>query len=310
MMKRYLDCTASDLTNITKHDLIHAIHASEGRVLVSETIGATQPVLITVSNAEFAASQGADILVLNLFDVNNPVINGLPKGTVQNDYVRTIKHLTGRIVGINLEPVDNNFVAGEEDEVWGGMTSGRLGTVDNAKKAIAMGVDFIILTGNPGNGVSNSAICNSLREINTAVGDRLMLVAGKMHASGILGEGAENIITKHDIQEFVTAGADVILLPAPGTVPGITMEYVRDMIVYAHSLGVITMTAIGTSQEGADESTIRQIALMCKMSGTDLHHIGDSGYVGMALPENIHAYSIAIRGKRHTYTRIASSINR
>ncbi len=310
MMKRYLDCTASDLANMTKHDLIHAIHASEGRVLVSETIGVTQPVLITVSNAEFAASQGADILVLNLFDVNNPVINGLPKGTVQNDYVRTIKHLTGRIVGINLEPVDNNFVAGEEDEVWGGMTRGRLGTVDNAKKAIAMGVDFIILTGNPGNGVSNSAICNSLREINAAVGDRLMLIAGKMHASGILGEGAENIITKHDIQEFVTAGADVILLPAPGTVPGITMEYVRDLVVYAHSLGVITMTAIGTSQEGADESTIRQIALMCKMSGTDLHHIGDSGYVGMALPENILAYSIAIRGKRHTYTRIASSINR
>ena len=70
------------------------------------------------------------------------------------------------------------------------------------------------------------------------------------------------------------------------------------------------MTAIGTSQEGADESTVRQIALMCKMCGTDLHHIGDSGYVGMALPENILAYSIAIRGKRHTYTRIASSINR
>ena len=125
-----------------------------------------------------------------------------------------------------------------------------------------------------------------------------------------MGESAENIITKHDIQEFVSAGADVILLPAPGTVPGITLEYVRDLVAYAHSLGVITMTAIGTSQEGADESTVRQIALMCKMCGTDLHHIGDSGYVGMALPENILAYSIAIRGKRHTYTRIASSINR
>lgn len=309
-MKRYLDCNASDLANISKQDLLHAIHASEGRVLVSETIGATQPVLITVSNAEFAASQGADILVLNLFDVNNPVINGLLKGTAQNDYIRTIKYLTGRVVGINLEPVDNSFVTDEEDQVWGGMTSGRLGTADNARRAVEMGVNFIILTGNPGNGVSNSAICNSLREINAVVGDKLMLIAGKMHASGILGESAENIITKHDIQEFVSAGADVILLPAPGTVPGITLEYVRDLVAYAHSLGVITMTAIGTSQEGADESTIRQIALMCKMCGTDLHHIGDSGYVGMALPENILAYSIAIRGKRHTYTRIASSINR
>ncbi|WP_445141243.1 DUF7916 family protein, partial [Escherichia coli] len=63
-------------------------------------------------------------------------------------------------------------------------------------------------------------------------------------------------------------------------------------------------------QEGADISTIRQIALMSKMAGADLHHIGDTGYMGMALPENILAYSIAIRGVRHTYTRIARSVYR
>ncbi|HFV5581391.1 TPA: haloacid dehalogenase-like hydrolase, partial [Escherichia coli] len=53
-----------------------------------------------------------------------------------------------------------------------------------------------------------------------------------------------------------------------------------------------------------------QIALMSKMAGADLHHIGDTGYMGMALPENILAYSIAIRGVRHTYTRIARSVYR
>jgi hypothetical protein len=72
----------------------------------------------------------------------------------------------------------------------------------------------------------------------------------------------------------------------------------------------MTMTTIGTSQEGASLETIRSIALMCKMAGTDLHHIGDAGYVGMALPENILAYSIAIRGVRHTYARMARSVNR
>lgn len=70
------------------------------------------------------------------------------------------------------------------------------------------------------------------------------------------------------------------------------------------------MTAIGTSQEGADTHTIRQIALMSKMAGADLHHIGDTGYMGIALPENILAYSIVIRGVRHTYARVARSINR
>ena len=114
----------------------------------------------------------------------------------------------------------------------------------------------------------------------------------------------------YDVKEFVEAGADIILLPAPGTVPGITMEYVRGLVSYAHSLGALTITAIGTSQEGADVATMREIALMCKMTGTDMHHLGDSGYGGMALPENIQAYSIAIRGIRHTYRRMADSILR
>lgn len=70
------------------------------------------------------------------------------------------------------------------------------------------------------------------------------------------------------------------------------------------------MTAIGTSQEGADPETIRSIALMAKQSGTDLHHIGDSGLPGIAVPENIMTYSIVIRGIRHTYRRMAMSINR
>ena len=115
---------------------------------------------------------------------------------------------------------------------------------------------------------------------------------------------------KQYIRQFAEAGADIILLPAPGTVPGITTEYVRKLISYAHSLKKLTITSIGTSQEGADTDTIKRIALECKMAGTDIHHIGDSGYVGMALPENIMAYGTVIRGIRHQYHRMAQSIRR
>ena len=52
-----------------------------------------------------------------------------------------------------------------------------------------MGVDLIVLTGNPGNGVSNELIVEALKEISAAVGDRVLLAAGKMHASGVAGEG-------------------------------------------------------------------------------------------------------------------------
>lgn len=63
-----------------------------------------------------------------------------------------------------------------------------------------------------------------------AVGDRVILTAGKMHASGIASEAGENILTPEDVDQFIEAGADVILLPAPGTVPGITLEYARTLI--------------------------------------------------------------------------------
>ena len=308
MAKRILNMTPKELINLSKEEIIDAIAGSEGRVLASETIGITIPLLSDVTNAEFAASMGADMILLNMFDVQDPVILGLPQSDRQ-ETVRKVEQLTGRMVGINLEPVDDAAASENAETLWA-MSAGRYATVENAALAQKMGVDMIVLTGNPGNGVSNDAIVSSLRAISAEIGDKIVLAAGKMHASGVIGEGGENIITKEDIRLFAEAGADVILMPAPGTVPGITTEYIRELVSYAHSLGKLTITAIGTSQEGADTDTIKRIALECKMTGTDIHHIGDSGYVGMALPENIMAYSVAIRGIRHTYHRMAQSVER
>ena len=306
MPKRLIDTTAGELSNYSKKDLLTAIAASEGRTLAAETIGTVTPMLVTITNAEFVASLGADLIMLNIFDVNNPVIQGLPQ-VPPEETIREVKRLTGRMTAINLEPAI--IKKEEEKSVWN-LTEGRRATVENARKAADMGVDMIILTGNPGVGVDNEAIIQALSKLKEAVGDRVILTAGKMHASGIISEAGENILTEKDVEAFLEAGADVILLPAPGTVPGITMEYAGKLIKKAHEKGALAMTTIGTSQEGADEETIRQIALMCKMAGADIHHIGDSGYMGMALPENITAYSVAIRGKRHTYRRMAMSLLR
>lgn len=302
-----LDSYASDFRKFTKEDLLESILKSEGRVIACETIGTLQPMLGNVTNAEFAAAMGADILLLNMFDVIKPVVNGLPE-TEPEDTVALLKKLTGRPIGINLEPVEEGE-EGETEPMWR-MSPGRRATVDNALRAAEMGVDMILLTGNPGMGVSNSSIIETLKSYKKAVGDRVILAAGKMHAAGILSEAAENIMTKEDVKSFVKAGADIILLPAPGTVPGITVEYAKELVTCAHSLGAMTITAIGTSQEGADTDTIKNLALMCKMTGTDIHHLGDAGYGGISLPENIMAYSVAVRGIRHTYHRMAASVER
>ncbi len=307
MAKRILDCYSSDFENFSKYDLLDAIAKSEGRTIACETIGTIRPMLGDITNAEFVSALGADILLLNMFDVNQPEIQGLPAGN-PDDTIRLVKRLTGRPVGINLEPVAPGEEA-ETDPLWK-MSQGRRATLENARRACQMGVDMILLTGNPGMGVSKEAIENTLKQYKEHLGDKIILAAGKMHAAGVLSEAAEHIITKDDVKRFRKAGADILLFPAPATVPGITTEYIKELVSYAHSLGALTITAIGTSQEGAHTDTIRQLALMCKITGTDIHHLGDAGYAGMSLPENIQAYSVAIRGIRHTYHRMAASIRR
>lgn len=65
------------------------------------------------------------------------------------------------------------------------------------------------------------------------------------------------------------------------------------------------MSTIGTSQEGSTKHVIEEIALRNKICGVDIQHIGD-----VSQKENIFAMSMAIRGQRHTYNRMAQSVRR
>ena len=304
MSDRLLSMNPSEIKTLKGKQLVEAIRLSEGRILAAETVSTMAPLLSDVTNAELCSALSADIIILNMFDVDDPLVLGLPEHK-EEDTIKLLKKLTGRVIGVNLEPTDED----ENGEGWK-MTKGRVATAENALKARELGADIVVVTGNPGNHVSNEAIYKSIKEIRDRLKDDIVIVSGKMHASGSISEAGENIISKEDIDNFVKAGTDIIMLPAPGTIPGLTVQRIQELISHAHSLGVLAMTAIGTSQEGADTDTIKTIALNCKMAGADIHHIGDSGYNGMAVPENIMAYSIAIRGVRHTYRRMAISINR
>lgn len=306
MVKRILDLETSDIYRMNKEEKLTSIKAGEGRTIISEIICVAPPLLWDVSNVELAAAFGADILLLNMYDVNNPKIEGIPSRN-SKEFIGDIKKLTGRMIGVNLEPVDL------EENIHDRLTisEGRIATVENVKKLVAQGVDMVLLTGNPKTGVTNNKIIKAIKEIKEFVGDDIIIAAGKMHGSGSIKESGAKIISKEFIGEFIEAGSDIILIPAPGTVPGITVDYVRELVDYVHSYNRLAMTSIGTSQEGADEYTIRNIAIYSKMTGTDIHHIGDCGMSpGMAIPENIMIYSIAIKGKRHTYRKMARSINR
>ncbi len=297
-MKRLLNCTTSEMLSMNKDELKQSILASEGRTIMTETVVACPPLLGDLTNAELAVSFGSDMVLLNVFDCNNPHINGLPE---TDEPVKLLKKLVGRPVGCNLEPIDENAKMMENRLE---ISSGRHATKETFIKAKELGFDFICLTGNPGTGVSNASIENAIKLAKEYFGG--MIIAGKMHSSGI----DEALVDLDSIERFIDAGADIILMPAVYTVPGLSEEEVRDACKLIKSKGALSLSSIGTSQEGSDEGTIRQIALVNKRCGIDIQHIGDAGWCGIALPENIMALSIAIRGKRWTYHKIASSVNR
>lgn len=298
MVKRLLDIVAKDLANSTSKEILESIKKSEGRVLITETIGKFTPVLGDISNMELATAMGADIILVNLYDCIENKIQGIDSETP----LKEIKNRTNRLIGVNLEPV---YEILDDDPVWQ-MTTGRMATIENVQKLIDQNVDFVVLTGNPGTGVTNEGIFNSIREIKKHFSDKIIVISGKMHSAGSNTESGSNLLNEDIVKGFIDAGTDIVLIPAPGTVPGFDQEKVKKLVAFIQKCGKMCMTAIGTSQEGADIETIRQIALASKMAGTDIHHIGDSGLMpGIATPENILAYSIAIKGKRHTYRRMS-----
>ncbi len=314
MVKRVLDCFASDFRAMGKIELLESIRLAEGRTVCAEVVCTTLPLIDGVTNAEAAAANGADLITLNVYDVLRPLVMGYRKGKLPATpgfpaieclpagvgvTIEEIKRLIGRPVGLNLEPVPAERMSDE--------FAGRVATADNARHAVELGADYLVLTGNPGTGVSTQTIAQAVRDIVTAVGERTVIMAGKMHGAGL---GSEGVASLQAVEQLAVAGADVIVLPAPGTTPGATLEAIKALVERAHALGKLALTAMGTSQEGADVETVRQIALWSKMSGADILHIGDAGYSGMANPENILAFSLAIRGRRHTYRRMAASIQR
>lgn len=297
-MKRLLACAASDFEKLSPSELKTAIYASAGRTVLSETIVAYEPLLREVTNAETAVAFGADLILLNFYDALNPVINGLPSG--EGSPIVRLKKLVGCPVGINLEPVGT----GAALEDIGLLPAGRTATVDTFKAAQQQSADYILLTGNPGTGVTNNAIEAAVSLCKTHF--KGLVIAGKMHGAGI----DEEVLDLAAIGRFIDAGADIILIPAPGTVPGISEADAAKAVKAIHGKGALVMSSFGTSQEGADRDTVREIALASKRAGVDIHHIGDAGVCGMADPENIFTLSVAIRGKRHTYLRMSRSILR
>ena len=298
MVKRFISSNASEILSMTAPELKQSIKASEGRVILSENVAFKESYIGDVTNAEIARSFGADLILLNGIDIFQPFVAGLD---AKEDFVQELHRLVGRPIGINLEPVDSQAqMAGERLII----DEGRQASLATIQRAEELGVDFICLTGNPGTGVTNQAIIDTIRVVKENFSG--LLIAGKMHASGV----DEPVADLEAIAQFIEAGVDIVLAPAVGSVPGFDEQDLKQIVRLAHQKGALVMSAIGTSQESADEDIVKEMAIRNKICGVDIQHIGDSGYGCLAPVENIFAMSKALRGQRHTISMISRSINR
>ena len=299
MGKRLISANASEILNMTAAELKQSIKASEGRTILSENVAPRESFIGDITNSEIARAFGADLILLNGVDVLNPYIFGLDMK--EGNFVDQLHRLVGRPIGVNLEPVDLDADMAEDILT---ISKGRQANLETIQEIEKLGMDFVCFTGNPGTGVTNTEIEKTIRLAKKYFSG--LIIAGKMHGAGV----DEPVADMKAIESFIEAGADVILVPAVGTVPGFDESELKEVVKLAHSKGALVLSAIGTSQESSDEDTIKQIAIRNKICGVDIQHIGDAGYGGVAPYENIFAMSKAIRGVRHTVSMIARSINR
>ncbi|UJF18129.1 dihydrodipicolinate synthase [Vibrio sp. SS-MA-C1-2] len=288
MKKRVFDLTKEDVDSLNRIELIQSIQRSEGRTLMVENVVSMEPPIDLVSGVELAAGFGADMITFNCLDVFKPEVKILGGTTLS---IAKVKQLTGRIVGCNLEPVPEDITD---------IAVGRSVTVESVKQAIDLGLHYIMLTGNPGMAVSQETILAAIKLVRS-LSDEIVIIAGKMHGGGI-----GNDYNLDCISDFASAGADIMMFPAPYTTPGVSPKLAAKMMKKVHENQMLGMLAIGTSQEGASESYIEKVAMESKAAGADIVHIGDGGFGGIAPPENIITMGMAIRGRRHQYKRMVN----
>lgn len=331
MSVKFLNDVGKKIIEASRKELVQAIQGASGRVIIGETVTFKQNLIDGVTNIELIKSWGCDMATINHYNPAMPMMPGLPstqegieqffsywnvdgslgsipdikkvEGSFQSSFLefgfgRTIgevKRLAGIPVGMTLEPVtkDSDFPIS------------RIASKENAKKGMEQGASYITIISTPSMSEKDFAGCvNNVRE---GVEDKGLVKAGKMPWGGSFLTKADEFISVKELKELAKAGADVIVLPAPGTVPGLTIDLVKTWVSVIHECGLLAETTIGTSQEGADVAVIQRIAIDSKMTGADLFQIGDSVYGGSCSPENVMAFAKAIKGQRHVLRRMAIS---
>lgn len=322
-VRRLISSSRSEMQGMTKDELKASILGSEGRVIMTQFF--VRGALVDgCTNAELQQAFGADMIMLNGYSMD-------PKkemaGLLGSEYskekgwenvfwrLNDLKKVVDVPIGIYLECGDPDIFKNLNVSTYGTqmLSEDRIASPDNLRRIKEEGADFVVLAGNPGSGTTYENIIKNTKFAKEILGDDVMIMAGKWEdgvRQKVLGDPqlgqAESL---RIIKELIDAGTDVITLAMPGSRTGIITDEIRELITFVHTYkpGTLALSFLDQSVEGADEDTVRICSIESKKTGADIHAIGDAGLQGSAIPEDIYAMSIAIKGRRLTWRRLAGS---
>lgn len=317
MVRRLISATKSEIREMSAMEMKSSIRASEGRVVLAQNFAGHQPLVEGATNIEMSEAMGADMVFLNGYSMNPEdkmpalLVDEYVDGAYKKSYyrLRDVKKWCNGPLGIYLE-------CGSEDDPSASTSFGdqlvrpeRIASEENLKKLLDEEADFVVLAGNPGTGTSMEGIIEATARAKKILGDKVMIWAGKWEdgvKEKVLGDPLASYDAKDVIKRLIDAGADCICLPMPGARTGITVEAIRDLVLFAHTYkeDTLVMSFLDGSVEGSDTETIRQCTLLSKQTGADIHAIGDAGLVGMATPENIYQMAMTTKGRRLAWMKI------
>jgi hypothetical protein len=298
-VKRLLDANAGELLAMSGAELAESILLSEGRTVAVEVLCDTTPPVEGVSHGELAAAFGADVIGLDHYDPLQPFIAGAPQAETQP--LRAYAHLVGRPVGINLIVVDDAAQA---------VLGGRAFTESHAERAAEQGAQFLFVYVRPEQGGTHAEMARRISSVSRQLGDRVLL-AGVPSFSRAAPRNSESLNSfQADLRMLVDAGCLGAALPMPGSKQGWTLDAAAALIDTIHEAGALAWLFVTHSVEGAQPDVMTALALDAKRLGADAVRLDEAGLSGMPLPENILNFSLALRGARHTYRRMAASVLR
>lgn len=301
MTIRILDAVASEFMAMSAVDLAESIRKGEGRTISVEVNCADQPPVNGVTHAELAAALGADIILLDQYNPPSPKIPGAPDSIMRSTApLNGLKTLIGRPVGINL--LVGHSLPAEK--------AGRTFTPSIAQAACDQGADIFFIINQPSYGGTLEQMCSAGEWVCTHLNGKVMTVAVTSASAPPPRTSLEIADFADTLKPMLQAGYTGIGLPLPGSKQGWTLEAAAQLVDCIHTGGGLAWAIITGSVEGSPREAIINMALQAKMVGFDVHRLDDAGLSGMPSPENILNYSLAIRGERHTYRRMALSVRR